>query len=557
MRRFAALCLLASLLIGCPAPSEPKPKPPGGDSTDATPTDTSGLTDWKAKLAPEDDAWKGTEQAFILNNGSEPETLDPHLMTGVTEGRIAAALFEGLVTQHPETLAPTPGVAESWDVSADGTVYTFHLRETTWSDGTPLTAQDFYDSWKRALTPETANQYGYMLYPIKNAEAHHKGELKDFGQVGLKVEDPQTLVVTLANPCPYFLDLVAFSTLLPVPIKVIQEHGDQWSRPENIVSNGAFVLKEWKQNQRIVVEKNPRYWDKEFVKLEKVTFLPHDDAETAYKLFLQDQCDWLTSIPLPKIDEVKRLPEYYVQPYLGSYFYRFNVTKPPFDDVRIRKAFSMAVDREVITRDLLKAGQLPATWFTPQMTGYEPPKGLKFDVQKARDLLAEAGFPDGDGLPMVELLYNTSESHKVVAEALVQQWKENLGITVAPRNTEWKVYLKEVDNLNFNLARAGWIGDYADPNTFLDMFVTGGGNNNTGWSNERYDELIALAGKETDRTKRFALLKEAETILVEQELPILPIYIYVNQGLLKEKVNGWFENVRDVHPLKYIWVEAE
>jgi oligopeptide transport system substrate-binding protein len=512
--------------------------------------------DWKAEFGPEDDAWKSVEQVFTFNNGAEPETLDPHLMTGVPEHRLASAIFEGLVTHHPETLEPKPGAADRWDISADGKTYTFHLRAgLQWSNGKPLTAQHFFDSWKRALTPATACQYGYMMYPIAGAEAFHKNTLKDFSKVGIRVIDPSTLEVKLSAPCPYFLDLVAFETMMPVPMWVIEKEGDRWSRAENLVGNGAFIVKEWRPAERIVMVKNPNYWDRDFVKLEKIVALPYEDVETGYKLFQQGKNDWMTSVPSAKIDEIKRDPNYYAQPYLGSYFYRINVTKPPFDTFEVRKALSIGFDREIITRDTLKAGQIPASWFSPAMHGYAPPKGFRYDRDEARRLLTKAGYPNGKGFPTIELLYNTNEDHKKVAEAIVQQWKENLGITVSLRNSEWKVYLNDVENLDYQIARAGWIGDYTDPNTFLDMFLTGGGNNNTGWSNSEYDGLIAKAATQSDPKQRFATLHQAETILIEKELPIIPIYIYVNQGMLAEKVGGWFENVRDQHPLKFIFIE--
>lgn len=511
---------------------------------------------WKDELKPEDDAWKSVDQTFRFNNGTEPETLDLHIMTGVTENRLATALFEGLVSQHPETLDIVPGVAKSWTISADRTVYTFHFRDDAkWTDGQPVTAQDFYNSWERALTPATTCQYGYMFFPIKNSEAFYKGKIKDFSQVGVKVKDAKTLVVTLSNPCPYFLHLAAFKTLYPVPMAVVQKHGDKWTRPENIVSNGPFQLKEWVANQQITMVPNENYWDRKNVRLKKLIAYAYTDPETSYKLFRQGKMDWCTSIPTPKIDEIKRLPDYYVQPYLGSYFYRVNVEKPPFNDVRVRKALTMGFDREIITRDLLKGGQIPAGYFSPEMLGYKPPTGLRYDRAQARKLLAEAGYPNGKGFPTIDLLYNTQESHKQVAEAIARQWKENLGITVSLRNNEWKVYLAEVDKRNFHLARGGWIGDYVDPNTFLDLFMTGGGNNNTGWSNKRYDDLIRGAAKSGDQKERFKLFHQAEKILVEEECPIIPIYIYVNQGLLSEKVAGWYENVLDHHTYQYIWME--
>ena len=499
----------------------------------------------------------GSKQEFVYNNGAEPETLDPHLATGVPEGRLLDALFEGLVTLHPKTLEPVPGVAESWEVSEDQTVYTFHLREDAkWSDGSALTAKDFFDSWKRALDPATGCQYAYMFFAIKGAEQFNKKQVTSFEEVGVKQVDERTLEVTLTNPCAYFLHQVAFRTLCPVPMKVVEAKGDAWSRQANIVSNGAFKLAEWRPNDKIVMLPNEHYWAKDEVELERLVARPIEDMETAYKLYQTGEIDWMTAVPAAKVEEIKRNPDYYATPYLGTYFYRFNCTKPPFDDARVRKAFSLALNRESITADILKGGQVPATWFTPELPGYKPPAGLSESQEEAKKLLAEAGFPEGKGFPEVELLFNTLEAHKQVAEVIVQQWKETLGVTVKLRNTEWKVYLDLVDKKDYHIARAGWIGDYVDPNTFLDCFVTDGGNNNTGWSNAKYDGLIRAAAAEADPKKRSELFFEAEQILVEQELPILPIYIYVNQGMLRDTVLGWHENVLDSHPFRYISMDT-
>ncbi|MCA8925299.1 MAG: peptide ABC transporter substrate-binding protein, partial [Planctomycetes bacterium] len=465
--------------------------------------------------------------------------------------------FEGLVSLHPKTLEPVPGVAERWDLSDDKTIYTFHLRQNAkWSDGTPVDANDFFASWKRALTPATGSQYAYMYYAIRGAEEFNKGQNEDFGTVGIKVVDDHTLEVTLANPCAYFLHQVAFRTLCPVPMKVVEAKGDAWSRAGNIIGNGAFKLVEWRPNDKIVMVPNEHYWARDEVKLERLVALPIEDMETAYKLFQTGKLDWMTAVPAAKVEEIKRDPSYYAAPYLGSYFYRFNTTKAPFDDARVRKAFSLSLNRESITSDILKGGQIPATWFTPELPGYKPPQGLAESREEAQRLLAEAGYPEGKGFPEVSLLYNTNEAHKQVAEVVAQQWKENLGVTVSLRNTEWKVYLDLVDKKDYQIARAGWIGDYVDPNTFLDCFVTDGGNNNTGWSNAKYDGLIRQAAAEGDPKKRSELFFEAETILVEEELPVLPLYIYVNQGMLRDTVLGWHENVLDSHPFRYISIDT-
>jgi oligopeptide transport system substrate-binding protein len=528
--------------------------------------------DWKREYEPVDDAWKSVKQELIFNNGAEPETLDPAIMTGVTEHTLALALFEGLTTHDPETLEPRPGVAERWDVSDDGKTYTFRLRKNAkWSDGDPVTAEDFAWSWYRALTKPLCD-YAYLFYYIEGAEDFHKATMQALGdtkeplpysrfkkQVRCEVVDPFTLRVTLRAATAYFLDLCSFETYMPVQRATVEEFPDDWTRPDKFVGNGPFVLSEWSPRLQIVMTANPHYWDAGFVKLKKITALPIDDIDVSYNKFIKGEVHWIRTVPIAKIDEAKRRPEYFVTPYLGSYFYRINVTKPHLKDKRVRQALSLAVNRETITRDITRAGQIPATWFCPEIksAGYEPPKGLAYDPDRARALLAEAGYPGGKGFPKLTLFYNTNEDHKKVAEAIGQMWRETLGIDVSLQNSEWKVYLRQVELLDYDVARAGWIGDYGDPMTFLDMFLTGGGNNNTGWSNARYDELVNKAMVEPDAAKRRAMLVEAEKIIVDDEFPIIPIYIYVNQGMKSDGLQGWYETVRDLHPFQYMYFEPE
>ena len=542
-----SIAILAPLLLIMYACSEPDPTPVPAPAP--APVENVTSTPQLKHAA---------DQHFIFNNGAEPETLDPALATGVTEHRLLEGLFEGLVCLHPATLAPEPGVAKSWDISEDGLVYTFHLRDDAkWSDGKAVTAKDFSASWQRVLTATSGAEYAYQLFPVKNAEAFLRGDITDFAEVGVETIDDHTLRVTLHAPCPYFLDLCAFGTLAPVRMDVIQRHAERWTRPEHIITNGAFTLKAWVQRERVEMVPNEHYWDRENVSLARITAYPFDDLDAAYSRYEAGGMQWLSAVPIGKIEEVKRHPDYYVAPYLGSYFYRFNCTRPPFDNPTVRKALSLAVDRSVITDHILKGGQIPATWFCPTGTGdpgYQPVSGLAHDVTAARAALAEAGYPDGKGLGPIELLYNNSESHKMVAENIAQQWNQALGIQVSLRNLEWQVYLRSMNALDYQVMRSGWIGDYNDPNTFFDMFVTDGGNNRTGWSNARYDELVRLAATERDPAARLGHFQEMERLLIEEEFPIMPIYIYVNQGLISEKVQGWHENVRDYHPLKYIWI---
>jgi oligopeptide transport system substrate-binding protein len=488
-----------------------------------------------------------------FNNAAEPETLDPAVMTGQPEGRIADALFEGLTGFDPQTLKPVPGAAERWEISEDGKTYTFHLRECRWSNGDPLTANDFVYSWKRVMTYQPVVDYVYQMFYLENAEAFTKKELVDFSRVGVRALDDRTLEVRLKNPTPYFLDLVSFYTFFPVHQGCVERHGKDWTRPEHIVGNGPFTLDQHRVNDRIRLKKNPNYWDASRVALDEVEITAVDSADTYFNMYEGGELDWIDAPPLNQIPFLKNRPDGRIVPALIVYFYRFNVTRKPFDDPRVRKAFNLALDKRQIVEHVLQAGQIPAVSFVPPgIAGYSPPDGLPYDPEEARRLLAEAGFPEGAGFPKTELLYNTSEQHRDIAVAAQQMWKKNLGVSVELVNQEWKVYLDSVKKLDFQMARAGWIGDYADPNTFLDLFVTGGGNNNTGWSHPEYDRLIRETASAAVPAERMELFRRAEKMLVVDELPILPVYFYVSVNLVRSHVRGWYPNVRDIHPLKHI-----
>ncbi len=498
------------------------------------------------------------EQIFRIANMAEPEYLDPAMITGVVESNIVRNLFEGLCEYDPRDLSPIPGVAERWTISEDGLTYTFHLRkDARWTNGDPVTAHDFVYSWERVLNPATASRYAYQLYYVKNGEAYNKGKIKDPKALGLAAPDDYTFVVTLENPTPFFLHLVLVETLRPVHRATVEKYGREWTRPEHIVSNGPFRLVTWIPQRKIVLKRNERYWDAASVKLEEAHFFPIDDQETALKKYMAGEVDWTRETPNAKTDLLRKNPDFHADPYLGTYFYRLNVTRPPLDDVRVRRALGMSIDKEKITRFVTKAGEQPTDSYTPPgIKGYVPPKGPGFDVKEAQRLLAEAGYPGGAGFPVLELQYNTSENHKRIAQVVQQMWKKNLGIRIALVNLEWQVYLKNQKRLDYDISRSGWIGDYPDPNTFLDLFVTGRGNNNTGWSNPRYDELIALAGREMDPEKRLGYFAEAEKILLE-EMPIIPVYIYTRNYMIRPYVKGFYNNLLDIHPLKFVSIEKE
>ncbi len=499
------------------------------------------------------------KQVLRVNNGAEPKELDPATSTGIPESHIIDNLFEGLTSLDSYTLDPVPGVAESWTISPDGKVYTFKLRpDAAWSDGKKITSHDFQWSWLRVLEPKTAAEYAYQLYYVKNAEAYNLGKIKDAKQVGIETPDDRTLKVTLENSTPYFLRLTAFHTLYPVPKHVIDKYpGQEWTKEGKIVSNGPFALAEWKLNQHIKLVPNSHYWKKSSIKLKEAFLYGIENENTSEKTFTAGELDMTDSVPSVKIDtynkEKKNNPNTYhpfkSNPYLGTYLYTFNVTRKPLNDVRVRKALALTVDRKLIVEKVLKGGQLPAMVLTPPNTaGYTHANttGLKESVteatiKEAKKLLADAGYPDGKNMPPVEILYNTNEDHKKIAVALQQMWKKNLGIEATLFNQEWKVYLDTKRNLNYSLARFGWIGDYPDPNTFLDLFTTHSGNNQTGWSNKEYDKLIDMAAKTSDSKKRYEYFHNAEDILLT-ELPILPIYFYTKQNLLSPKVKMFKED---------------
>ena len=739
-----------------------------------------------------------TENVLVFNNQTEPEYLDPGLLTGQPDGRIAEALFEGLTLFDPKDLHPVPGVAERWDVSADRRTYTFHLRaDARWTDGTPVTSADFMYAWERVLNPITGARYAQQLYSIANAELYNTGKVKRvslggatlspsppwadtraftpvasgtpmivaetnvlsvpetlvvrdapapgapavataekgdillrdgdpvdgpapgagagaparvpwvrvrklvdanpgdlaslvehpdpadvrgfvplaavepivpntnsrtvgsltpirslpdsnaksvgeanggdelyvlstnvtgdwtrvaypkrdrFGWVetgrllnprgslywlkvapepdpaapappagagtlpsgalgpegwiradallatadllGLRAPDPATLVVHLVGAVPYFLYQTSHATLLPVPERAVEEFGPRWTRVENIVGNGPFVLVEHGVRDKFVLEKSATYWDHEAVKLDRVILFSIDNLSTSANMYRAGTTDLVVANDFPPsfIPSLRDKKDLHLSPALETYFYRINVTRPPLNDKRVRKALSLALNKSEIVK-IKAAGELPATGLVPPgLPGYDPPPERAFDGAEARRLLAEAGYPDGKGFPPVSILYNSNEQHRLLAAAVQAQWREVLGIKVELENREWKTYLKSLSSMDYDVARGGWIGDYPDPNTFLELFLTGGGNNETGWSNAEYDALLKSAMREGDAVKRMKMLRAAEEILID-EVPILPIYFYVTPELRKPYVKGYWSNVFDKHPWKFISVD--
>jgi oligopeptide transport system substrate-binding protein len=504
---------------------------------------------------------------IVIINGIEPESLDPQIITGVAEMRIVTSLFEGLTRLDPKTSEPIPGLAEKWEISPDGRIYTFHLRTNLhWSTGEPITADDVVYSWIRALDPNTASDYAGQLFYLVNGEDFNSSKIKDPNKVGVHALDKYTIKVELVQPTAFFLDLCAFPTLAVTPRQTIEKYGDRWLMAKPMPTSGAYTLVAWRINDKIRLKKNPYYWDAANTKTELVDFLPIGSPTTALNLYETGGADIVWDkdlVPVELLDVLLKRPDFHTAPILGTYFIRFNVNKKPFNDVRVRQAMALALDKGRITKKLTKAGEMPAENYTPPgIARYHAPKGLGYDPEKARKLLAEAGYPGGKGFPRFEYMFNAAAGgaakiHEKIAVEMQQMWRDELGINMELRQVEWKVYLANQSKIAFDTCRASWIGDYNDVDTFLNMFVTGGGNNRTGWSNARYDELIRLADKENDPAKREKYFQEAETILIKEENPIIPIYFYVGFNYYRtNEIKGIYPNILDSHPLNAIWKET-
>jgi oligopeptide transport system substrate-binding protein len=509
----------------------------------------------------------GNEQQILhIGNGDEIADVDPHTTTGSPEHQIQTALFEGLVTQDAETLAIKPAVADSWTVSADGRVYRFHIRDNArWSNGEPLVAQDFVDTWQRALLPGLGNQWASYLFVLKNAEAFYKGEIKDFNAVGVKALTTQELEITLTNNTPYFLQQLNHNSMYPLPIKTIlkfgalDERSTLWTRPENFVGNGPFTVKEWTPQKVFSVVKNRYYWDAAQVRLNEIRFYPIQNDINAERSYRAGQLHLIDKLPREKIAYYrnKHDPAHRTFPMYGTYFYRFNTTIKPFNDVRVRKALTYALDRESLVRSVTKGGEQAAYALTPPIpNSFSATSKIVYDPQLAKQLLAEAGYANGVGFPNIKLLYNTSEGHQKIALAIQQMWKQTLGIDIQLENQEWKTFLENQRTMNYQLCRASWIGDYIDPDTFLQLFISNGGNNETGWSNPLYDQLLKQAAAGSTEAERFAYFQQAEKILSE-EVPIIPIYTYVGNRLVSPAVKNWKNHLLDFWSYKDVYLEPQ
>jgi oligopeptide transport system substrate-binding protein len=602
---------------------------------------------------------------LIMGNTNEPQGLDPHIVSGVLESNIIRALFEGLCVEHPsQDGVATPGAAERWEHNEDFTEWTFYLQpEGKWSDGKPVTAEDFVFSYHRILSPDLGAKYAEMLYFLENAKLFHQnfrstllfrdnqdlpvnveamgkppfraaedvelGDLEDqkladltekndikikiaarglddldakglariqqdpglvkwpesftpehqklvitrlieldkagadklwdLARVGVTAVDDRTLKIRLRGPTPFLPEITKHYTWYPVPKHAVLAHGKMtdratpWTDPENIVSNGPFILEAWRFNRDIVVKRNPIYWDAATVKLNEIRYLPINNSYTESRMFYDGQMHLTYTVPAELIAYSKEnyAEEMRQEAYLGVIFIRCNIKRDGISNLKVRQALSMAIDREIIVDKVMKGGQKPAFGLTPPFQGYKTPDMLYYDLEKAKQLMAEAGYPGGKGFPAVRFLTTQSETFKVLAEALQGMWRK-LGITVDIESKEWAIYMNSMETLNYDLVIGGWIGDYTDPTTFLEMWTKGNGNNNTGWDSPEYEALLRKAELTADAAERLKILAEAEALLLTDE-PVIPINWYTRNYLKNPRLQGWEPLLLDNHPFKYLY----
>ncbi len=484
------------------------------------------------------------KQVLVRGNGAEPGSIDPQLVEGSVGGHIVRDLFEGLTNSGPKGEV-LPAMATSWEAKEGNRVWVFNLRQDAkWTDGAPVTAHDFVYAWQRAVDPNLASNYAYYLEiaSIVNATEIINGKMAPT-ELGVKALDDHTLEIKLTAPIPYLAIMTSHYTMFPTPRQAVEKHGSNWTKPGNIVSNGAYQLKDWSVGEKMVVVRNPNYWNNANTIIDEVVYLPIEDDGAELQRFEAGELHFTNSVPVSQMDRMKRerKDELKISPMLGTYMYQFNMEKPMFSDVRIRKALTLAVDRDIIVKHITKAGQIPAYNLTPfYIAGFEAPKPDWANwTQAQRDeaaikLLNEAGFNKDNPLKF-ELLYNTNEGHKAIAVAMSQMWKEKLGVEVSPVNMEWKTYLSEKKAGNFEVGRYGWIGDYNEASTFLSLITTNSGNNDGKWSNLDYDKLLDDARFEADPNTNYT----AAEAIVADEFPVIPIYFYTNVALVSKNTVGY------------------
>ncbi len=506
-----------------------------------------------AQIGGESGTELAARQVLHRGNGAEPQSLDPHKSEGVPESNLQRDIFEGLTNDSPDE-GIVPGAARSWDISEDGLVYVFHMREDgRWSNGDPVTAHDFVYGLRRSVDPATLSNYSIMLRPIVNSEKIIAGELPP-DSLGVHALDDMTLEIRLNGPTPYFLGVLTHSASYPVHRASIERYGERWARPGRLVSNGAYRLRDWVMQSHIVLERNEHYWDNDNTTLDEVWYYPIENQSTELQRYRAHALDMTYDLPFRQLGWIRQnLPdELQISEYLGIYYFGLNVTREPFkDNVKLRRALYLAVDREILTRQVTTAGEIPAYGWVPSAANYEQytPEWADWTQQErvaeARRLYEAAGYSVDQPL-RVQILYNTHENHRTISVAISSMWNEALGIETELVNEEWKVFLEtRRTKQSTQVFRAGWIGDYNDAFTFAEMMHSDSGLNDSGWSNARYDELLALASQEGDMARRAEYLREAERVLIH-DVPLIPVYFYVTKRLVKPWVGNYRPHIQDI-----------
>lgn len=502
-------------------------------------------------------------QVLNRGNAAEPQTLDPQKATGVPEGNILRDLFEQLVAAGPNGAA-VPGVAERWELSPDGKTYTFHLRANAkWSNGDALTANDFVFSMRRLVDPATAASFAWLLRPVTNGNDIIGGR-KPPGELGVTAVDARTLRITLDTPTPYFLELLKHYTLSPVHQASLTQHGDRFTRPGNLIGNGPYMLTQWQPQAHVRVEKNPHYHAAASVQIPAVMYYPTEDRAAELSRYRAGDLHMTYEIPLDQVDWVRaNMREHtHITPYFGTYYLTLNCTRPPFNDVRVRRALALTINREAIVEQITRSGETPGySWVPPGSTNYRQQKADFHDkpmadrIAEARQLIQAAGFSASNPLRL-EYMFNTADEHRRIGIALTSMWQQAFGqgvVALELRNVEWRVYLDSTAQANYHFARAGWIGGtYADASYFLEKFAGNAGNANTArWTNADYDRLLASAATEVDAERRGAMLEEAERIML-REMPIIPMYHYSLRRMINPRIRGYVDNPQGVNPSRYL-----
>lgn len=505
------------------------------------------LSGCRSKMTPADEAFN--HDILLVANGSEPQSLDPHKTIGLPENDIMRGLFEGLVWLNPSDFSPIPGVASRWEVSPDGLRYTFYLRpDAQWSDGLPLTAYDFLKTYRRALLPENGSFVIQSFFCIKNAKAFALGEMTDFDRVGVKALNAHTLSIELEHPTPYFLSALSNSRFAPLPMHVVEKHGDAWQNPEHFVSNGPFVLAYWGVNDAVFIKKNPRYWNAESVLLKGVKFFPISDQQTEEKAFLSGQLHKTLNLEQNRLAYYleNHSPFLRMDPLFSIEYIACNAQHPILQDKRIRQALSLSLNRDVLCNVFCDTRK-PAYTFIPQGFGaYQSPVLIEENVSKAQSLLAEAGYPNGEGFPKLKLLFNSHVMHQLTYQVVQNMWKEALNIEIELESKEWKSYLSDRMHQEYAFSRHGWLADDLDPATFLNLYMHGATDNPTGWSNVAFDNALYQAQCSANLNVRNYYYQQAELIL-RDEVPVIPLISSSYYYLLDRRVKGVIDNGMHYH----------